>query len=146
MTAIYSGISQLKAVRAEPPAFDERRRSTDGLLSSESYCAEESIGLMKRRIMTASARPTTAPEPQGITQAQWGPLYMLRRPGLRPWPSWRASCRADPGAMTRLLDRLEAKGFCRRLRSADDRRVVHIELTAEGGAAGRPGAGPVARS
>ena len=34
--------------------------------------------------------------------------------------------------MTRLLDRLEAKGFCRRQRSTDDRRVVRIELTAEG--------------
>jgi DNA-binding MarR family transcriptional regulator len=39
---------------------------------------------------------------------------------------------SDPGAMTRLLDRLEAKGFCRRQRSTDDRRVVRIELTPEG--------------
>ena len=38
----------------------------------------------------------------------------------------------DPGAMTRLLDRLEAKGFCRRERSTDDRRVVRVELTPEG--------------
>ena len=34
--------------------------------------------------------------------------------------------------MTRTLDRLEAKGFCRRRRSSDDRRVVNLELTAEG--------------
>jgi DNA-binding MarR family transcriptional regulator len=34
--------------------------------------------------------------------------------------------------MTRLLDRLEAKGFCRRQRSTDDRRVVRVELTPEG--------------
>ena len=39
---------------------------------------------------------------------------------------------ADPGATTRLLDRLEAKGFCRRERSTDDRRVVRVELTPEG--------------
>ena len=32
----------------------------------------------------------------------------------------------------RLLDRLEAKGFCRRQRSTDDRRVVRVELTPEG--------------
>ena len=38
----------------------------------------------------------------------------------------------NPGAMTRLLDRLEAKGFCRRERSTDDRRVVRVELTPEG--------------
>ena len=39
---------------------------------------------------------------------------------------------SDPGAMTRLLDRLEAKGFCRRERSTDARRVVRVELTPEG--------------
>lgn len=37
--------------------------------------------------------------------------------------------------MTRLLDRLEAKGLCRRVRSEKDRRVVHIELTPQGVAA-----------
>jgi|SRR5437667_8178320 len=38
----------------------------------------------------------------------------------------------DPGAMTRMIDRLEAKGFIRRLRSSEDRRAVKLELTAEG--------------
>jgi DNA-binding MarR family transcriptional regulator len=39
--------------------------------------------------------------------------------------------------MTRLLDRLEAKGLCRRVRSLEDRRVVNIELTDEGRAAAK---------
>lgn len=34
--------------------------------------------------------------------------------------------------MTRLLDRLEAKGFCNRIRSSEDRRVVNLELTSSG--------------
>ena len=38
----------------------------------------------------------------------------------------------DAGAMTRMLDRLEAKGLIRRNRSADDRRLVYLELTDEG--------------
>jgi DNA-binding MarR family transcriptional regulator len=38
----------------------------------------------------------------------------------------------DPGAMTRMLDRLEAKGLVRRVRCGDDRRKVILELTAEG--------------
>lgn len=38
----------------------------------------------------------------------------------------------DPGAMTRMIDRLEAKGFIRRVRSAEDRRAVNLELTVEG--------------
>ena len=41
----------------------------------------------------------------------------------------------DAGAMTRMLDRLESKGLLRRRRSADDRRLVHLELTDEGRAA-----------
>jgi DNA-binding MarR family transcriptional regulator len=50
-------------------------------------------------------------------------------------------CQLDAGAMTRMLDRLEAKGLCRRIRSVEDRRVVNIELTDEGQvtAAGIPG-------
>ena len=34
--------------------------------------------------------------------------------------------------MTRLLDRLEAKSFLKRIRSSEDRRVVQLELTPEG--------------
>ncbi|MET0335723.1 MAG: MarR family transcriptional regulator, partial [Rhizobacter sp.] len=41
----------------------------------------------------------------------------------------------DPGATTRMLDRLEAKGLCKRVRSTEDRRVVNLELTPDGDAA-----------
>ena len=34
--------------------------------------------------------------------------------------------------MTRLLDRLEAKGLLQRVRSSQDRRVVNLELTEAG--------------
>src|SRR5262245_4197265 len=38
----------------------------------------------------------------------------------------------DPGAMTRKIDVLEAKGLLRRVRSAEDRRAIKLELTPEG--------------
>jgi DNA-binding MarR family transcriptional regulator len=38
----------------------------------------------------------------------------------------------DAGAMTRMIDRLETKGLINRNRRPDDRRVVYVELTAEG--------------
>jgi DNA-binding MarR family transcriptional regulator len=41
----------------------------------------------------------------------------------------------DAGAMTRMLDRLEAKGLVRRTRSPEDRRLVNLELTQAGQAA-----------
>ena len=42
------------------------------------------------------------------------------------------ACTLDVGAMTRTLDRLEAKGLVKRVRSSEDRRVVNLELTDEG--------------
>ncbi|HWM68771.1 MAG TPA: MarR family transcriptional regulator [Steroidobacteraceae bacterium] len=38
----------------------------------------------------------------------------------------------DAGSMTRLVDRLEAKGLLRRERSEDDRRVVSLRVTSSG--------------
>jgi len=38
----------------------------------------------------------------------------------------------DPGAMTRMLDRLEQKGLVRRAQCPDDRRRTTLEVTAEG--------------
>jgi DNA-binding MarR family transcriptional regulator len=38
----------------------------------------------------------------------------------------------DPGAMTRMLDRLERKGLVQRVRCPDDRRVVKLALTEAG--------------
>ncbi len=41
----------------------------------------------------------------------------------------------DAGSMTRLLDRLERKGLCQRIRSTQDRRVVTVRITPAGRAA-----------
>src|SRR6478672_8108905 len=38
----------------------------------------------------------------------------------------------DPGAMTRKIDALEKRGLVRRVRSAEDRRAINLELTPEG--------------
>jgi len=38
----------------------------------------------------------------------------------------------DSGAMTRMLDRMEEKGFIRRKRSQSDRRIVLVQLSEKG--------------
>ena len=43
----------------------------------------------------------------------------------------RMAC-SDAGAVTRMLDRVEAKGLVQRTRSSEDRRVINIGLTEEG--------------
>lgn len=102
----------------------------------DNYSADESIGLMMRRIITAVGQAVEAElvEPGGPTYPQWIPLHKLH---MHTGPSTTVAelarvCELDTGAMTRLLDRLEAKGLVRRVRSVADRRVVHIELTNEG--------------
>jgi len=100
------------------------------------YCADESVGyLMKRVLMSIAQAADKRLEPQGITQAQWGPLFMLRRSRASTVAELARELQTDPGAMTRLLDRLDKKQLCKRVRSSEDRRVVMVELTPQGEAA-----------
>ena len=67
-----------------------------------------------------------------LTNAQWIPLFKLYTGQASTVAELARECQLDAGAMTRMLDRLEAKGLCTRLRSEADRRVVRIALTAAG--------------
>ena len=108
------------------------RRATARFYEPAGYCADESVGwLMKRALMSITQAADRASSPKGITHAQWAALFMLSARASTVAELARET-QSDPGAMTRLLDRLEAKGFCRRQRSTDDRRVVRVELTPEG--------------
>jgi DNA-binding MarR family transcriptional regulator len=70
--------------------------------------------------------------PIGLTAMQWRPLVLIRYRGINtPAELSRHAC-IDTGAMTRALDRLEAKQFISRHRSPEDRRSVLIELTEAG--------------
>lgn len=71
----------------------------------------------------------------GPTIPQWVPLYKVHLGQADTVADLARKCTVDAGAMTRLLDRLESRGLCRRVRSQTDRRVVHIQLTPEGVAA-----------
>ena len=100
---------------------------------ADGYCAEESVGHLMKRVLGALTQEIDKRlEPQGLTHAQWKPLFMLRKSGGATVAEMARDLQIDPGAMTRMLDRLEAKGLCRRARSTDDRRVVNLELTPEG--------------
>lgn len=101
--------------------------------SADGYCANDSVGYLMRRVLLALTQDTDKRlEPHGLTHAQWGPLFMMRKAGSATVAELARELQMDPGAMTRLLDRLEAKGLCKRVRSTDDRRVVNLALTDEG--------------
>jgi len=71
----------------------------------------------------------------GLTDAQWKPLWLLKQGHAGTALELARAMDIDAGAVTRMLDRLAAKGLIARVRSESDRRVVHIELTPDGEAA-----------
>lgn len=100
---------------------------------ADTYCAEESVGyLMKRILMSMVCQADKHLEAIGLTSAQWGPLLRIRNVGRTTVAELARWVQVDAGAMTRLLDRLEKKGLCKRVRSIEDRRVVQVELTPDG--------------
>lgn len=100
---------------------------------AEGYRAQESMGYLMRRIVAHLGQEVERRmEPNGLTNAQWVPLLKLHLGQASTVAELARSCDLDAGAMTRLLDRLESKGLCRRIRSSEDRRVVNLELTPEG--------------
>lgn len=97
------------------------------------YAPEESVGYLMRRILSVVAQEVARQlEPSGLTHAQWVPLFKLYVGSATTVAELARQCELDAGAMTRLLDRIEAKGLCRRVRSSQDRRVVNLELTPAG--------------
>lgn len=105
---------------------------------AEDYDPGESVGYMMRRIIALISQGVEREfEPRGLTNAQWMPLLKLYMGHASTGAELARGCDLDAGSMTRLLDRLEAKQLCRRVRSSDDRRVVNIELTEAGQAAAK---------
>jgi DNA-binding MarR family transcriptional regulator len=71
-------------------------------------------------------------EPFDISAAQFVILVSLATGEADSASSLCKGISYDPGAMTRMIDRLEQKGFIRRMQLPYDRRKVGLELTAEG--------------
>ena len=94
---------------------------------------ESSIGYQVKRVqqaMSAALEPVFAAE--GLTQAQWSVLVSLYFARGRTCAELARDQAHDKGAMTRLVDAMEAKGWVTRERATDDRRHVILELTTEG--------------
>jgi DNA-binding MarR family transcriptional regulator len=97
------------------------------------YSADDSVGYLLRRLLhSLKAETDRRLEPHGLTNAQWEPLYKLKKSHASTVAELAREMQTDPGATTRMLDRLEAKGLCKRVRSSEDRRVVNLELTPDG--------------
>lgn len=73
-------------------------------------------------------------KPSGLSSTQYNVLRILRGAGAEGLTCREVGCRMisrDPD-ITRLLDRLEARGLISRARGEQDRRVVRTYITREG--------------
>ncbi len=112
-----------------------RLDAADARLDLEVEGIVDRIGSINKRVHTALKETLVD---YGITPEEWGVLtsLSLRREGKLTSPGALArDLELSSTAITSRLDRLEARGFVRRLPDPDDRRGVLVELTPEGRAA-----------
>ena len=115
-----------------------RAEKSPQLASAEFYVPgefrpDQSVGYLMRNVIgSIRERANTRLAAHDLTYVQWLPLYKLAMKQGNTVASLARELEIDAGAMTRSMDRLEAKGLVRRERSTSDRRVVFLVLTAEG--------------
>ncbi|MDY0960482.1 MarR family transcriptional regulator [Sphingomonas sp. CFBP8993] len=69
---------------------------------------------------------------EGLTSTQWMILDVLAKEGDSTVKTLAARLVHDAGAMTRVLDVLEAKGLIKRRRCGADRRILFAMISASG--------------
>jgi DNA-binding MarR family transcriptional regulator len=101
------------------------------------YQLNDSVGYLLARTKSATSNIVnqhTMAE-LGITHTQASIVFMLAKGRCSTAVDLAHEYGIDASAITRLVDRLEKRGLLRRLRNAEDRRVVKLELTDAGYAA-----------
>ncbi len=104
--------------------------SRHGAMNSE----DEVLDALKRIMRAVDMHSRRLLVQHGLSTPQLICLRELARGG--PVPSGRLAEQVNlsPATLSGILDRLEARGFIRRVRQLDDKRRVMVELSAEGSA------------
>lgn len=130
--------------KSDPPSSVQRsatrRKSMSGRRpagyyrdTAESLGPDVNIGYLIKQLQSSFNRMMELHmAPLGLTAMQWRPLVLIRYRNVNTPAELSRHTNIDTGAMTRALDRLEAKHFISRQRCPDDRRSVRIELTKAG--------------
>jgi len=99
----------------------------------KTFEPREAIGaLIGRTRKTIIAKIDAELAPLDVSAAQWIVVLLVGENAASSATGLCEMLAYDPGAMTRLLDRLEGKGIVRRVRSPEDRRTIQLELTDSG--------------
>jgi DNA-binding MarR family transcriptional regulator len=103
------------------------------IYDAKSYDPQRGIGSLFGKVKSAMGAAFDAElAPLDITAAQYVILMSLAHGEVSSASDLCKGISYDPGAMTRMLDRLERRGLVRRLPKPDDRRTFALELTDEG--------------
>jgi DNA-binding MarR family transcriptional regulator len=97
-------------------------------------CAGSTLGLLFRQLrdgMWACMAQELADSGHDLTFSQYIVLKELAT-GTAGVTELARAAQLDPGAMTRLLDKLEARGYVARVADPADRRALNIHLTETG--------------
>jgi len=106
------------------------------LYSGSHYDMSESVGHQLVGVMMLMRREVEARMAEhGLTDSQWKPLWLIKSGRADTSLEIARQLDMDAGAVTRMVDRVVAKGLVERTRSDSDRRVVHLRLTPAGEAA-----------
>jgi len=92
-----------------------------------------SLGYLARRIHQIGQsliEPVFAAE--GLSGTQWSALMSIMAGRAATCADLARDLSHDKGATTRLVDAMEQNGWVTRSRASDDRRVLNLELTADG--------------
>lgn len=111
-----------------PSIFEEIKQSKPRSLTQEAYLA------LVRTADDAKRFATRVLEPEGVTLQQYNVLRILRGagdPGLPTLSVAERMIERTPG-VTRLIDRMERKGWVTRQRCTEDRRRVWCRITPAG--------------
>ena len=101
--------------------------------SADAFHLKDSIGyLVKHAQRLMHDRIEAVFASQGITFQQWVVLMHLRDELATTTAELCRETRHDSGAMTRLIDQLDERGFVERRRQETDRRIVDLALTPAG--------------
>jgi DNA-binding MarR family transcriptional regulator len=102
----------------------------------EDFTGEICIGYQISRAYSANRTQLEARfEGEDISFTQWRVLMCLRDGLANTCADLSRELSHDKGSMTRLVDQLENRGFIRRRRDREDRRIVFLTLTPAGRAA-----------
>jgi DNA-binding MarR family transcriptional regulator len=100
-------------------------------MQPSSIEAVQALLLASRAFVGLTARSLAAVDGD-VTLPQFRAMVVIAVRGPQRSADIAEELQVNPSTATRMCDRLVRKGFVRRVRPADDRRVVHLRLTAPG--------------